>query len=72
MQQAEQWIEASGFQKKAKNTMRKLIKTTRRCKSLTAAQKKLELSNQAMARLYKKFQKLKLNPIVLPENGKHH
>jgi len=57
-------IENSGFQKRTKDKMIKLVKKTSDYDSLAVAKKKMRLSNKTFNSLLKKFYKLGFNPIT--------
>ncbi len=57
-------IKDSGFQKRIRDKMIKLVKKTSDYESLAVAKKKMKLSNKTFNSLLKKFYKLKFNPIT--------
>ena len=60
-------IEESGFQKRTKDKMRELVKKMSSCGSFTAARQKMGLNKKSFIQLLKKFEKIKISPIILPE-----
>ena len=62
-----QQIEESTFQKRTKNKMRELVKKMSSCGSFTAARQKMGLNKKSFIQLLKKFEKIKISPITLPE-----
>ena len=65
--EAFKWIEESGFQKRTKDKMRELVKKMSSCGSFTAARQKMGLNKKSFIQLLKKFEKIKISPITLPE-----
>ena len=66
-EEALKWIEESGFQKRTKDKMRELVKKMSSCGSFTAARQKMGLNKKSFIQLLKKFEKIKISPIILPE-----
>ena len=60
-------IEESGFQKRTKDKMRELVKKMSSCGSFTTARKKMGLNKKSFIQLLKKFEKIKISPITLPQ-----
>lgn len=60
-------IEESSFQKRTKDKMRELVKKMSSCGSFTAARQKMGLNKKSFIQLLKKFEKIKISPIILPE-----
>ena len=66
-EEALKWIEESDFQKRTKDKMRELVKKMSSCGSFTAARQKMGLNKKSFIQLLKKFEKIKISPIILPE-----
>ena len=62
-------IEERGFQKRTKDKMRKLVKKMSSCGSFTAARQKMGISKKSFIQLLKKFGKIKISPITLPQKA---
>ena len=58
-------IEASGFRAKTKKRMARLAKKMDGCESLTAARKRMKISNKDFIQLLEKFRKLGISPIPM-------
>lgn len=67
--EALKWIEESGFQKRTKDKMRELVKKMSSCGSFTAARQKMGLNKKSFIQLLKKFEKIKISPITLPQKA---
>ena len=62
-------IEESSFQKRTKDKMRELVKKMSSCGSFTAARQKMGISKKSFIQLLRKFEKIKISPITLPQKA---